>query len=80
MQSTSDIDADQFAQALDHDGFVVIPQVVSKDKLKAFADDLLAEFDRLVDEGLPFEGGGLLSGHLNCFPGERARFIYDEIL
>ena len=20
-----------------------------------------------------------LSGHLNCFPGERARFVYDEI-
>jgi hypothetical protein len=64
---------------LDHDGYVVMRGVVSKDKLTAFSDDLLAEFDHRVDEGLPFQGGGLLSGHLNCFPGERARFIYDEL-
>jgi glycosyltransferase involved in cell wall biosynthesis len=78
-QSVSDIDADQFAAALDRDGYVVIRGVVSKEHLAAFSDDLLSEFDRLVAEGLPFEGGGLLSGHLNCFPGERARFVYDEL-
>jgi hypothetical protein len=79
MQDTLGIDADEFAGALDRDGYIVIRNVVSKDKLAAFADDLLAEFGRLVEDGLPFEGGGLLSGHLNCSPGERARFVYDEI-
>jgi hypothetical protein len=80
MQSTTEIDADEFAQALDRDGYVVIRDIVSRDTLTSFADELLAEFNRLVENGLPFEGGGLLSGHLNCFPGERARFIYDEIV
>jgi hypothetical protein len=79
MKGTLDVDADQFVEALNEDGYVVIRDVVSKDKLNAFADDLLAEFDRQVEAGLPFEGGGLMSGHLNCFPGERARFVYDEI-
>jgi ectoine hydroxylase-related dioxygenase (phytanoyl-CoA dioxygenase family) len=79
MQGTLGIDADEFARAMDHDGFVVLRDVISKQKLAAFADDLLAEFDELVEQGLPFEGGGLLSGHLNCFPGERARFVYDEM-
>ncbi len=79
MQDTLGVDAEQFAKAMDRDGYIVIPAVVSKDTLSAFADDLLGEFDRLVAEGLPFEGGGLMSGHLNCFPGERSRVIYDEL-
>lgn len=77
---SSGIDAAGFAEAMDRDGYVVMRGVVSPERLTSFGTELLAEFDRLVQEGLPFEGGGLLSGHLNCFPGEKARFIYDEIL
>jgi hypothetical protein len=80
MQSTSGLDLDEFADALDRDGYIVIRDVVSKERLSAFAVELLDEFGRLTEEGLPFEGGGLLSGHLNCFPGARARFIYDELV
>ena len=29
--------------------------------------------------GALFKGGGTIIGHLNCFPGERSRFIYDRI-
>lgn len=78
-QKAADIDADQFAGALDRDGYLVIRDVVSKDTLEPFCEDLLAEFDAMVQAGLPFEGGGLMSGHLNCFPGKRARFVYDEL-
>jgi hypothetical protein len=80
MQNTLGIDADEFAAAMDRDGFVILRDVVPKDELTAFGTELLAEFDRLSAEGLPFEGGGLVSGHLNCFPGERARFIYERIV
>ena len=79
MQGTLGIDAGEFARALDDDGYVVIRGVISKDKLATFSDDLLAEFDRLTASGLPFKGGGLVSGHLNCFPGEQSRFVYDEL-
>jgi hypothetical protein len=27
-----------------------------------------------------FEGGGGLSGHLNCFPGKESRVVYDELV
>jgi len=79
MQGTLGVDANEFAQALEQDGYVVIRDVVSKDKLETFADDLLAAFDRLLEDGLPFKGGGSVSGHLNCFPGVGSRFIYDEL-
>jgi hypothetical protein len=79
MANTLDIDAEAFAEAMDRDGFVVLPDVVSRADLTAFHTDLLAEFERATAAGLPFEGGGSYSGHLNCFPGERARFAWDAI-
>jgi hypothetical protein len=79
MQGTVGVDADEFAKALDHDGYVVIRDVVSKERLATFTDELLEAFDRQVTQGLPFKGGGLVSGHLNCFPGEGSRFVYDEL-
>ncbi|MET0143881.1 MAG: phytanoyl-CoA dioxygenase family protein [Ilumatobacteraceae bacterium] len=67
------------AQALDHDGFVVFRDVVSTEKLDGLATALFDEFDRATVAGELFEGGGFLSGHLNCYPGEAARFVWDEI-
>jgi Phytanoyl-CoA dioxygenase (PhyH) len=79
MQGTLGIDAIEFGKALDHDGYVVLRGVVSEERLTTFNDELLGEFDRLMETGLGFQGGGLMSGHLNCFPGERARFVYEEL-
>lgn len=66
-------------RALDEQGYVVLPNVV------AAAD--LAEFDAVVEREFAdararnalFEGGGMLSGHLNSYPGEAARFAYGQI-
>jgi len=79
MQGTLGVDASGFAEALDRDGYVVFRDVVSKDKLAVFAEELLAAYDHLVEEGLPFSGGGLFTGHLNCFPGESSRFVYGDL-
>ena len=57
-------------EALEHDGFVVLRDVVRKDRLQELAGEIFAEFDRATAAGELFEGGGSLSGHLNCFPGE----------
>lgn len=67
-------------RALEHDGFVVFRDVVSKEQLTAFAQTLFDEFDRATMAGELFEGGGFLSGHLNCYPGEAARFVWDDIV
>jgi hypothetical protein len=70
---------DAFRRALDDDGFIVFRDVVSKDALTTLGEQLDGEFERAMTDGELFEGGGRLSGHLNCFPGQRARFVYDEI-
>lgn len=79
MNDTTTITSEEFREALDHDGFVIIRDVVSRDRLAKLNDELLREFDDLIEHDRLFEGGGRLSGHLNCFPGKRARFVYDEI-
>lgn len=75
----TDMTADEFCEAMDRDGFVVFRDVVPRDQLARLHDELCAEYERITASEDMFEGGGLLSGHLNCFPGERARFVYDEL-
>ena len=72
MQGTVGVDAVGFASALDRDGYIVLHDVISNARLAEFTDDLLGAFDQRVTQGRLFEGGGILSGHLNCFPGEGA--------
>ena len=79
MRLLEGLDVDQFRRALDEDGYVVIRDVVSKDRLSELNRDLLDEFNRARNDGELFEGGGFVSGHLNCFPGEQTRFVWDEI-
>jgi glycosyltransferase involved in cell wall biosynthesis len=72
-------DVDEFRRALDEDGYVVIRDVVSKDRLADLAADLTTEYERLRLANEMFEGGGSLSGHLNCFPGEQSRFVWKDL-
>jgi ectoine hydroxylase-related dioxygenase (phytanoyl-CoA dioxygenase family) len=75
----STMDPAAVEDALARDGFVVFRNVVSKPKLTEFAEALYTEFDRAMVAGELFEGGGFLSGHLNCYPGEASRFVWDDI-
>jgi ectoine hydroxylase-related dioxygenase (phytanoyl-CoA dioxygenase family) len=68
-------DVDRLRHELDDRGFVVLRNVVSKPGLAALADELHA----LYAKADKFAGGGTITGHLNCFPGPNARFIYDEV-
>jgi phytanoyl-CoA dioxygenase PhyH len=66
-------------RSLDEDGYVVVRDVVSKERLAELADAVGQEFERAKRDGELFHGGGSLSGHLNSFPGEGSRFVYDDI-
>jgi hypothetical protein len=68
-----------YLEAFDRDGFVVIKGVVPRKKLAALHATLALEYERQKREGILFNGGGGLSGHLNCFPGEAARFAYEAL-
>jgi hypothetical protein len=74
------LESEDFRRRLDHDGFVVLRGVVSKDKLADLERVIVEEFERARSANELFEGGGFRSGHLNCYPGESARFVYEELL
>ena len=64
-------------RSFDEDGYVIIKDVVSKERLATLRARLLEEFERAKSSGALFSGGGLMTGHLNCFPGEESRFVYE---
>lgn len=61
------------------DGYVKLPNLVSKSKLAALTEELRGEYARARANGELFSGGGTISGHLNCFPGAGSRFVYEEL-
>jgi len=65
--------------AFAREGYVTLPNVVSKSRLAALTDELRGEYSRARANGELFSGGGTISGHLNCFPGAQSRFVYDEL-
>jgi len=69
----------QQQRAFASDGYIILRSVVSKEKLSLFHARLTEEFGEWRKTGRLFDGGGLLSGHLNCFPGEAARFVLEEL-
>jgi ectoine hydroxylase-related dioxygenase (phytanoyl-CoA dioxygenase family) len=71
-------DAEAVRQFYAENGYAILRNVVSKDKLTALHRTIVEEFDRSKASGALFSGGGTLTGHLNCLPGEASRFAYDE--
>ena len=66
-------------QDLDSNGYFVLRNVVSPEGLAALHDALILEFSAASRSGTLLSGGGLFSGHLNCFPGVGARFVYESL-
>jgi hypothetical protein len=62
-------------QDLPEKGYAVLEAIVSQERLAEFHVQLL----RAYQSSEKFTGGGSILGHLNCFPGEAGRFIYDEL-
>jgi hypothetical protein len=60
-------------------GYLLFKQVVPAEMLSNLRDSILRAFEQAKTTGDLFAGGGLMSGHLNCFTGEESRFIYDAL-
>jgi hypothetical protein len=67
------------SSAFAREGYIRLPNVVSKPRLAALTGELRAEYARSRANGELFSGGGTINGHLNCFPGAQSRFVYDEL-
>lgn len=75
----SGTEIENFKQAFARDGYFVVRNAVSPERLTELHHALSQEFDTASSSGALFSGGGLMSGHLNCFPGTGARFAYDTL-
>lgn len=60
-------------------GYLVFPNLVSRERLAGLHRDLAKAFEDARASGKLLAGGGTISGHLNCFPGEGARFAYETL-
>lgn len=80
MKAFSADQTEDFKRSYARDGYLVFPGVVPKDKLAELRIRLLDELDRTTRKGDLFAGGGAISGHLNCFPGEGSRFAYESLV
>lgn len=72
----SQAELEAYKRAFAEDGYVVIKHVVPREGLAELHREIAEEFERQKRNGVLFSGGGQVSGHLNCFPGEAARFAY----
>jgi len=72
-------DLTRHREAFAENGYLVFRDVVSREKLSRLRDRIIEEYDRAKASGAIFSGGGQISGHLNCFPGEESRFIYGAL-
>jgi ectoine hydroxylase-related dioxygenase (phytanoyl-CoA dioxygenase family) len=71
--------SDELARSFAEDGYFVVRNVVSKEKLALLRSVIIGEFEGMKRSGRLFSGGGAISGHLNCFPGEVSRFAYEAL-
>lgn len=70
---------EELKRTFQEQGYLVFPNLVSRDKLAKLHQDLARAFEEAKTSGKLFAGGGTISGHLNCFPGEGARFAYETL-
>jgi ectoine hydroxylase-related dioxygenase (phytanoyl-CoA dioxygenase family) len=75
----TDSDIARAQQEFASHGYFVLRDIVSANRLTELHHRLAQEFDKASASGALFSGGGLFSGHLNCFPGAGARFAYDTL-
>lgn len=65
-----------YRERFESEGFLLLKNVVERAPLAALSSELVAHFHAEKAAGVLFDGGGTLSGHLNCFPGAASRFVY----
>ena len=72
-------EVEELKAAYERDGYFIVRQAVPAQRLQELSLALAREFEAASQAGVLFSGGGLMSGHLNCFPGAGARFAYDAL-
>ena len=63
----------------EREGYLCLRSVVPAEPLARLSSEIVAKFEEDAAAGRLFDGGGRLSGHLNCFPGARSRFVHQAL-
>ena len=79
MGAFSKTDLETFSQSYAEQGYLILRDAVPKDKLADLKAQIFATFEESKRSGKLFSGGGNISGHLNCFPGQSSRFALDAL-
>jgi ectoine hydroxylase-related dioxygenase (phytanoyl-CoA dioxygenase family) len=74
MNMFSKSELDTFSKTYAQQGYVILRDIVPKAPLAELKASIFAEFEAAKRTNALFSGGGQISGHLNCFPGEGSRF------
>jgi len=72
-------ETETFRRTFTSEGYFIVRNAVSRERLATLHRAMSQEFDAQFKSGALFSGGGLVSGHLNCFPGAEARFAYEAM-
>jgi len=77
--ATPAIDTAKVKETFDEQGYVVLPGLVTKAELHSVQQRLTEEFETWQRSGAAFRGGGVLAGHLNCYPGKIASGVLSQL-
>ena len=79
-KALSSADREGLLRSYAENGYVILRNVVAPEKLKTLCTQIIDAFYAAERSGdLLAGGGGLISGHLNSFPGEGTRFVYETL-
>jgi|SRR6188768_543860 len=73
MNTFSKSELDAFSNTYQQQGYLIFRDVVPQAQLSELRDRIFTAFQEFKSSQ-QFHGGGQISGHLNCFPGEGSRF------
>jgi hypothetical protein len=71
---------DALRRQFQEQGYLKFDSVLDRAPLATLTQRIRDEYDRAKSSHQLFVGGGMTSGHLNCFPGAESRFVYDRLL
>lgn len=70
---------DELRRSFAAEGYLRFERVVDEARLEQLGAGVFREFECVKRSGRLFSGGGTMSGHLNCFPGARSRFVWETL-
>jgi len=79
MNLFSKSELESFGTTYAKQGYLVFKDVVPKAALAELKTRIFDEFEISKRSGSLFDGGGQISGHLNCFPGANSRFALEAL-